>query len=68
MNADEFFGSKAGEVWKVLKSGEKTLTQIQKATGLTPKEVSMGIGWLAREGKIRMKNTEGLYLRFELLE
>jgi predicted Rossmann fold nucleotide-binding protein DprA/Smf involved in DNA uptake len=68
MEAHEFFGSKAGHVWKALKSGEKTLTQIQKSTGLTPKEVSMGLGWLAKEGKIRLKNAEGLYMKFELLE
>jgi predicted Rossmann fold nucleotide-binding protein DprA/Smf involved in DNA uptake len=68
MDANEFFGSKAGEVWKALKSGERTLSQIQKSTGLTPKEVSMGLGWLAKEGKIRINNFEGLYLKFELLE
>ena len=68
METNEFFGSRAGEVWKALKSGEKTLTHIQKATGLTPKEVSMGLGWLAKEGKVRIKNLEGLYLTFELVE
>lgn len=68
MEATEFFGSRAGEVWKALKSGEKTLAQIQRVTGLTPKEVSMGLGWLAKEGKVRIKNADGLYLRFELSE
>jgi predicted Rossmann fold nucleotide-binding protein DprA/Smf involved in DNA uptake len=68
MDPNEFFGSKAGEVWNALKSGGKTLSQIQKSTGLTPKEVSMGLGWLAKEGKIVVKNADGLYLKFELLE
>jgi hypothetical protein len=68
MEANDFFGPKAGEVWKALKSGEKTLAQLQRATGLTPKEISMGLGWLAREGKIRIRNLDGLYLKFELMD
>jgi hypothetical protein len=69
MDAVKFFGTNAGKVWKVLKGGKpKTLTQLQKSTGLTLKEVSMGLGWLAKEGKIGLKNADGLHLKFELLE
>jgi hypothetical protein len=68
MEAHELFGNFAGEVWHALKEGDKTLSQLQKATGLTAKEVSMGLGWLAKEGKILVKNPEGLYHRFSLTE
>jgi hypothetical protein len=65
----EFFGNKAGKVWRALKEGSpKTLSQLEKSTGLTLKEVSMGIGWLAKEGKIALKNTDGLHAKFELLD
>jgi hypothetical protein len=68
MGGDDFFGSLAGKVWRALKEGDKTLSQLEKHTGLTVKEVSMGLGWLAKEGKICVKNPEGLHLRFSLLE
>lgn len=67
MDAVQIFGNMAGKVWKSLNSGSpKTLTQLQKSTGLTVKEVSMGLGWLAKEGKIRVSNGGGLHARFEL--
>ncbi len=69
MESVEFFGTKAGKVWKALKAGgPKTLSQLQNATGLTLKEVSMGLGWLAKEGKVSLRNTEGLNAKFELQE
>ena len=69
MESLEFFGKKAGKVWRSLKdSGPKTLSELQKSTGLTLKEVSMGLGWLAKEGKITLKNKDGLHARFELLD
>ena len=70
MDPVKYFGTKAGKVWKALNgSGEKTLTQLQKSTGLTVKEVAMGLGWLAREGKISMKNSRNsLYIKFRLNE
>ncbi|MBN2043349.1 MAG: winged helix-turn-helix domain-containing protein [Candidatus Aenigmarchaeota archaeon] len=68
MDSIEFFGSKAGQVWEALREGCKTMTQIQKTSGLTSKEVSMGLGWLAKEGKVMIKNADGLYTKFELKE
>jgi hypothetical protein len=68
MDADEFFGTKAGRVWHSIKSGSRTLTQIQKSTGMTASEVSMGLGWLAREGKIRPLNAGSVKARYELTE
>ena len=68
MESEEFIGTFAGKVWKVLREGDKTLSQIQKSAGLTTKEASMGLGWLAREGKITIKNADGLYFKFSLLD
>lgn len=64
----DYFGGNAGKVWKALEDGAKTLTQVQNMTGLTLKEASMGLGWLAKEGKIRIKNPDGLHFTFELIE
>ncbi|MBN2330403.1 MAG: winged helix-turn-helix domain-containing protein [Candidatus Aenigmarchaeota archaeon] len=69
MDSDEFFGAKAGKVWKVLHGADsKTLTQLQKSTGLTLKEVSVGLGWLAREGKIRLVRSGNSQVKFKLVE
>lgn len=69
MDSDEFFGKRAGKVWKVLHGKEsKTLTQIQKSTGMTLKEVSVGLGWLAREGKIKLVQSGGMQVKFKLVD
>ena len=67
MDANEFFGTKAGKVWEQLVKGPRTLTQIQKGSGLTVRDVSMGIGWLAREGKIKPINPKSVKARFQLI-
>ena len=66
MDSNEYFGMKAGKVWETLIKGPKTLTQIQKLTGMTQKDVSLGLGWLAREGKIKPINPNSVKGRFEL--
>jgi len=69
MDTMEFFGKNAGRVWTSLKnSGPQTLTQLQKSTGLTVKEVGAGLGWLAKEGKIALKNAEGLHPKFDIVD
>ncbi len=69
MDVVSVFGSLAGKVWKALSEGEKTFTQIQKSTGLSVKEVGIGLGWLAREGKISIiGNPDKLYHKFKLNE
>ena len=66
MDANEYFGMKAGKVWEALTKGAKTLSQLQKNTGMTAKEVSMGLGWLAREGKINPIKPGSVKGKFEL--
>jgi len=68
METMKYFGGNAGKVWEALDGGAGTLTQIQKKTGLTTKEAAMGLGWLAKEGKIRTTNTHTQRARFELLK
>ncbi|RLJ03570.1 MAG: hypothetical protein DRP11_00280 [Candidatus Aenigmatarchaeota archaeon] len=66
MDPVEFFGTKAGKVWEALSNGEKTINQICEVTGLTRREVAMGLGWLAREGKISIRKP-GRHHVFRLL-
>lgn len=67
MEPTQYFGAKAGRVWNSLKhNGPQTLTQLQKTAGLTVKEVSMGLGWLAKEGKIRLKDFSDVSAKYEL--
>lgn len=66
MNSEEYFGPFAGDVWQALSESEKTLKQLEKSTGLTMKEVGMGLGWLAREGKVAINNSNGFHLKFLL--
>jgi hypothetical protein len=64
----KYFGSNAGKVWIALKHGAKTISQLQNETGLTSKEASMGLGWLAREGKVKIRNPDSLHFVFELVD
>ncbi len=53
----EKIGQTAGLVWKFLQShGESTLTGIEKGVEAPKAMVSMAVGWLAREGKIEVKD------------
>ena len=59
MNVD-IIGSWAGLVWTALSGNEGKLTVkgLKKATKLKEKEVYAAIGWLAREGKVNVNETE----------
>ena len=67
MESNEYFGKKAGKVWESLCNGTSTLTQLQKTTGLTMRDVSMGLGWLAKEGKIQPENVRSKNVKFKLI-
>ncbi|MFH0956301.1 MAG: winged helix-turn-helix domain-containing protein [Candidatus Aenigmatarchaeota archaeon] len=69
MDHVKFFGSLAGKVWHALKGkGPMTLTQLQNHTGLTIKETGMGLGWLAKENKIKVSNAGSVHAKYELCE
>ncbi len=54
-------GENAGKVWKALhEKGPMVASGIRKATTLDDKHVYMAIGWLAKEGKLKFENRQGL--------
>jgi hypothetical protein len=53
----EAIGETAGLVWNFLQSkGESSLSALEKGVEAPKPMVSMAVGWLAREGKIRVKD------------
>jgi hypothetical protein len=49
-------GETAGKVWKLLdQKGVASLSAIEKQVGAPKALVDMAIGWLAREGKVELK-------------
>lgn len=52
-------GETAGLVWSFLRSnGESTLSSLEKGVEAPKSMVSMAVGWLAREGKIEVKDAK----------
>ena len=50
----EDIGNAAGTVWRYLEAhGSRSVSQIQRETGLSQSLTYLALGWLAREGKIR---------------
>lgn len=50
-------GETAGLVWNFLRSnGESSLSALEKGVKAPRATVSMAVGWLAREGKIEVKD------------
>lgn len=53
-------GETAGVVYQTLeKGGAKTVTVLQKETGVANELLNQAIGWLAREGKISFEKKGG---------
>ncbi len=51
----EMIGETAGQIWNYLnENGETTITKMKKDLDLKSNFAEMGIGWLAREGKVEM--------------
>jgi len=49
----ETIGQTAGQIWEYLdRKGESTLAKLSKDLDLDNNFTQMGIGWLAREGKV----------------
>jgi len=49
-------GLGAGDIWKKLKQeGETVITRLHRKTGLPGNLFYMGLGWLARENKIKFR-------------
>ena len=57
----ETIGNWAGSVWTALNSAEEatlTMKALKKATKLKEKEIFAALGWLGREGKVAIAETE----------
>lgn len=55
----ETIGAWAGLVWNALDAnGAQTVKQLKRATKLKEKELYAAFGWLGREGKINVSETE----------
>ena len=57
----ETSGNWAGSVWTALNSAEEatlTMKALKKATKLKEKEIFAALGWLGREGKVAIAETE----------
>ena len=49
-------GESAGKVWRYLEAqGLRSVSQIERGTGLSQSLTYLALGWLAREGKIHFK-------------
>ena len=53
-------GENAGLIWNALQGGALTLKALKKATKLKNDELSLALGWLAREGKVAFEEAEEL--------
>ena len=59
-------GETAGVIYQTLeKNGAKTLSVLQKETGVANELLNQAIGWLAREGKISFEK-KGNFLQLTL--
>ena len=57
----ETIGNWAGSVWTALNSAEEatlTMKALKKATKLKENEIFAALGWLGREGKVAIAETE----------
>jgi len=61
-------GETAGLVWNFLRTnGDTSLTALEKGVEAPKTMVSMAVGWLAREGKVELKD-EKRVVRISLRE
>ena len=60
----ENIGSVAGAIWRYLEDNdEATLTKLTREIRENERTVLMGVGWLAREGKLDFeKRKQGTYI------
>lgn len=55
----EEIGANAGAVWNALNgNGTLSVKNLKKVTKLKDKQIFAALGWLAREGKVSMNETE----------
>ena len=57
-------GNVAGAIWRYLENNdEASVTRLTREIGENERTVLMGVGWLAREGKLDFeKRKQGIYI------
>ena len=57
-------GSVAGAIWRYLENNnEATITKLTRELGQKERTIVMGVGWLAREGKLDFEQRkQGTYI------
>jgi hypothetical protein len=56
---DEKIGATAGQVWEYLyKNGPVTAIKLKSALGVSNSSLCLALGWLAREDKIEVSETD----------
>jgi len=59
MGMMEEIGETSGKIWRTLsEKGEMPITRLRKASDLGPTPFLLGLGWLAREGKVVFRSEE----------
>ncbi len=57
VSPEELFGTKAGDVWRTLHdAGSMSVDDIARKTKLPEPLIWAALGWLGREGKLRIVN------------
>jgi len=52
-------GANAGKIWQTIKQhGPMSLSVLKKSTGLGDKDLYLALGWLAREGKVKIEQKQ----------
>ncbi|MDD5686889.1 MAG: winged helix-turn-helix domain-containing protein [Elusimicrobia bacterium] len=52
-------GENAGKVWQVLHTkGQSNLDELKNGTSLDDKNLYMALGWLAKEGKVKIEQKQ----------
>jgi DNA-binding transcriptional regulator PaaX len=63
ISAKELFGANAGKVWDALsRNGSMNAGKLTEVTELEEHEVRAALGWLGREGKLRIEKEHNHYL------
>ena len=64
----ENIGSIAGAIWHYLEDNdEATITKLTREIGENERTVIMGVGWLAREGKLDFEQRkQGIYITLKI--
>jgi len=59
----EDIGNAAGEIWRFLEQQTEpvNLTTLKKNVPISSSLLMMGLGWLAREGKVNVESLEASY-------